>query len=559
MEMATALVGTLPTLAPRPTGATIRALEQDLVKKLGSIPSHQSREHGYIGMILQPVLYARRTNTPWADFVDPGPHRAIDPAMNTAGQADLLVDYNYRKGVYDSEQNVKAAIIMGLNKAVPPEYRRIPNAVGTREFRITDSPLDILNQIRNVYGPLSPTERMQMENKWAEIWNPQVPIESYYKQLEDIFEQALANPPEYTEGQMIGKAITSIEQCGLFPTALLEWNGFTPPNKDWTNLKAHFGEAYQLYITSGPAGRKLLSGIIGNTVGLTDQGGDDDDITMITNALGEVTMSNNTAAQVMREEMSNLNREVAAMRAAFAASAQGTVVSGVTAPTGIAGYSQPPPVPPSVSYPATQMPPNQAAYAVMPPTPYAPNPPQPQIPLPAPPVQYGHGPPVVAPAYIPPPTSVPMQGTPQQPQGHYQPYQGRGWGGRGRGGRNVGRGTRSRKNRLAYASQPPVQQIPQGYGVQQVQGWQQGQGGRGNTTQKTYRKFYNNWNMCYSCGFDVPHWHTSKTCPQECRRAGHQENCDRGNYKSYVQAGHGVRLKKEDAHILPTNPGPHQA
>ena len=136
--------------------------------------------------------------------------------MNTAGQADLLVEYNYNKGVYDSEQNIKAAVIMALNKAVPPEYRRIPNAVGTREFRITDAPLQIIQQLRQVYGPLSPTERMNMENTWAEIWNPQVPIEAYFKQLEDIFEQALANPPAYTQEQMIGKAITSMEQCGLF-------------------------------------------------------------------------------------------------------------------------------------------------------------------------------------------------------------------------------------------------------------------------------------------------------------------------------------------------------
>ena len=64
--------------------------------------------------------------------------------MNTAGQADLLVEYNYNKGVYDLEQNIKAAVIMALNKAVPPEYRQIPNAVGTREFRITGAPLQII-------------------------------------------------------------------------------------------------------------------------------------------------------------------------------------------------------------------------------------------------------------------------------------------------------------------------------------------------------------------------------------------------------------------------------
>ena len=198
MEMAIALVGTLPSLAPRPTGAGIRKLEQDLIAKLGSLPSHQSREHGYIGMIMQPVLYARRSNAAWQDFPDPGPHRTIDPQLNTAGQADVLVEWTYKKGVYDSEQNIKAAVIKGLNKAVPPEYRRMANDVGTREFRITDSPLNIMNKLREVYGPLTPTERMNMENKWAEVWNPAVPIEACFKQLEDIYEQALAPPPPPT-------------------------------------------------------------------------------------------------------------------------------------------------------------------------------------------------------------------------------------------------------------------------------------------------------------------------------------------------------------------------
>ena len=126
-------------------------------------------------------MYALRCNIPWTDFPDPGAHRAIDPQLNTAGQNDLLVEWNYTKGVYDLEQNIKAAVIIGLNAAVPPEYRRLTNAVGTREFCITDSPLDIMNQLHAVYGTLFPTKRMNMENKWNEIWNSQVPIKAYFK------------------------------------------------------------------------------------------------------------------------------------------------------------------------------------------------------------------------------------------------------------------------------------------------------------------------------------------------------------------------------------------
>ena len=145
-----------------------------------------------------------------------------------------------------------------------------------------------------------------------------------------------------------------------FPTALLEWNGFDPQNKNWVNLKAHFGEAYQLFITSGPAGRKLLPGIIANAQGLvTDQGGEEDGLTIITNALGEVTMSNNAAAQATGEEMAALNREMASMRAGFAVNTQGAVCSGVTVPTVPTIYDTPPPMPPASlhAFPQAQAPP----------------------------------------------------------------------------------------------------------------------------------------------------------------------------------------------------------
>jgi hypothetical protein len=39
-------------------------------------------------------------------------------------------------------------------------------------------------------------------------------------------------------------------------------------------------------------------------------------------------------------------------------------------------------------------------------------------------------------------------------------------------------------------------------------------------------KTYANWNVCFSCGFDVEDGHTSKTCPAPWRRANHQEGFD---------------------------------
>ena len=46
-EDALAVIGTLPSLEPRPTSTNIRALEIDLVDKLTMIPSTQSVNFGY--------------------------------------------------------------------------------------------------------------------------------------------------------------------------------------------------------------------------------------------------------------------------------------------------------------------------------------------------------------------------------------------------------------------------------------------------------------------------------------------------------------------------------
>ena len=40
-------------------------------------------------------------------------------------------------------------------------------------------------------------------------------------------------------------------------------------------------------------------------------------------------------------------------------------------------------------------------------------------------------------------------------------------------------------------------------------------------------KNYNNWNMCFLCGYDIPSWHTSATC-DHCKQ-GHQTGCTRTN------------------------------
>ena len=50
---------------------------------------------------------------------------------------------------------------------------------------------------------------------------------------------------------MADKGLTAIQSTGLFPTAVLEWNGFAVENQSWQKFKSHSMEGYELHLQSG--------------------------------------------------------------------------------------------------------------------------------------------------------------------------------------------------------------------------------------------------------------------------------------------------------------------
>ena len=157
---------------------------------------------------------------------------------------------------------------------------------------------------------------------------------------------------------------------------------------------------------------------------------------------------------------------------------------------------------------------------------------------------------------VPPVTNIniPQQqyGGFQQPTGGFQ--QGRGGhqgGGRNhRGGRGGRRGGRAH-NTYEHALGGIPQYVPQMGGPQQnyipsfnngsivlaVAGRQStGRGGHQNPSYSNRYKLFNNWNVCYSHGFDVEDGHNSATCRN--RKMDHQNWFTRHNAQAYTDAGY---------------------
>ena len=360
-EEAKEVIGILPSLEPRPNATNIRAMWIDMVDKLTTIPSQQSADHGYAGMIQPVEIYALDTNVPWGDWNDPGPHFNIDTDWDEEEKEQAEVFYKANKKVFDSQQNVKRAVIEALNIAVPRAYRR-GTGVGVKLYRATDNPRAILNRLSELYGKMTPQEKTNMETQWSAPWAPADPVETLFDRLEECYIQALRNKPAYTVEQMLDKAQTAIERTGLFATALLEWNGAEDAfRRSWVNFKNHFVEAYDVWLNSG-GGTQAGQNYQGAANATTGQ--DDDSIaTTIVQSVQQMALANNTNAQAVHDALSAISQNVAALQAQQAALQQQMAANVHAAPT-IATSVAPPSqiyIPPINAPPPCKAPTQQAS------------------------------------------------------------------------------------------------------------------------------------------------------------------------------------------------------
>ena len=506
-DTATAVIGTLPSLHPRPSHANIRALERDLFEKLETLQSSQSEEWGFRGLAEQPAEYALKSTIPWVHAPNPGQHRTL--GLNAADTRDAEAVFEAQKIAYQAQATVTRAVIAALNTAVPKAFRRATNAaghaiVGSAAYRSNQDPRAILLHLWTTYGIPSPAERNANEALFAAPWNTSEPIEAYFDRIEDCFVAAMIASPPYTTEQMIIRAITSIQLTGLYSQALIEWNALPDADKTWDRLKQHFTAAYIAREQSGTGTTGANGYHMAANVVATDDALSNIENTFTTE-LTTLQLANNAQHQTTLASIADL-------RAALTTAQQQLALLTVTPPTPAPTYI---PTPPPYALPPYAPAPPPPAYA--PTTPYHALPNTNQR-------RRGNGryrrPNYAVPGTIPPPVTpshppnAPVV-APSPGPSHIPPYS---------------------------AALPAVPPATPG-------------GPRPNPPNP--KKYYNNWNYCYSCGYDIPSWHTSQTCNNP--KPHHQQGCTRANVAAYKAAGHLVSERNAHKTILPINPGQHQA
>ena len=103
--------------------------------------------------------------------------------------------------------------------------------MGVREFRPTDDPREIIQQLTSRYGQKTTKEVNEHDTRWRADWNPMHSNEELIDRLEDYFIFSIYMPPAYTVVQLLERAHMQVKRTGLYVMAVVEWERFEEANK----------------------------------------------------------------------------------------------------------------------------------------------------------------------------------------------------------------------------------------------------------------------------------------------------------------------------------------
>jgi hypothetical protein len=515
-EEAAALVANPPSLAPRPNFTNLRNLRRHIQRALQRLSCPQSNILGWAGLIIVRSMYSLLTPSPFRLSTDPGPMAVYypppveivdaqgNPILDAAGnptyqdppdiprvaQSSIDAQFKRAKNYYESYLNTRRAVFNVLDDNIDDAFK-VSNDLMLVGWNPLMEPREIFNQITSTYGKPTPAALLQNDTLFRSVYSPNNAPEVLFRRIEDCQEVQILGEDPYTAQQLLNNAVQLLLQCGLYTRDFDNWDRKPSADRIWINLKTFVQECYtrRLNASSITSGAQ---GYVQNafTALQEESEEEDDDVqTVITQMAALTTQSQLTATTTAKTSafvaaaIHQLHAYQQAMQQQFAAFTAQHNRTYQPAPT--------------VQLPIMQFSiPNFATFNTA-----------------------GRG--------------------------------GGRRGGLGRGGRTNFVNTGGRNARTPFAnyvgrggqiSLPPI-----GGGT-----------GRGGGvlpfTQQTMPrnaapmylniiKKYSNWNVCFSCGFDVKNGHTSKTCPALWRRANHHGGFDRNNTGQYIGAGYDACTK----------------
>jgi hypothetical protein len=239
----------LPTVQGEPDYQTIHAIRKSLQGNSRAIDTHLGGGTlGHLGLIVSDASYAMIAPatdaglTLWVSPTAPG----RDPA-NTDGTAAQIsaARHIWEEDVqtYHTYTSVQQALKKQIISVFEPMYLEVlnENMIGFANI----SARDMLEHLFTTYGNITAVDLEINLEHMRRAWDPQQPVESLFKQIQDCANYSEAGGVIIGHPQKINVGYAQIFATGHFMSACRRWNKKPLADKTWAQFKAHFSAAHR--------------------------------------------------------------------------------------------------------------------------------------------------------------------------------------------------------------------------------------------------------------------------------------------------------------------------
>jgi hypothetical protein len=106
----------------------------------------------------------------------------------------------------------------------------------------------MLDHLSISYGIITTADIDQNFETMCKAWDPQQPVETLFKQIQDCVDFVEAGGVAIGAAQKLSSAYSKIFKSGKFNSACRRWDEKVEAEKTWNNFKTHFAAAYRRHI-----------------------------------------------------------------------------------------------------------------------------------------------------------------------------------------------------------------------------------------------------------------------------------------------------------------------
>jgi hypothetical protein len=236
-----------PTVNPivgEPNYESIAALHQQLNANAASVQSHLG--NGVLGLLyltVSPAVYANLSAVPFLPPVNPGPtpiipDRSTVPTTSTI-RARFIEETDVFKQYSTTDKALKQLLVGAVDemfiRSLQTKYLGYLN-VSTRE---------ILDHLYAQYARISASDLQDNDVTFKKPYDPNLPIETLFDQIENCIDFAAAGLSPYSTEQVTNNAYQLIFATGMFFDDCKIWKRRDAAYKTWDQFKTDFAESHR--------------------------------------------------------------------------------------------------------------------------------------------------------------------------------------------------------------------------------------------------------------------------------------------------------------------------